>query len=349
MQMTACPPLPPRYLERLRLILPEGRFEACVESMAREPATTFRVNPLKATTAQAVEALVAEGLELTPLAWKEDAFVVPHQQRRALTESAACREGWIYIQNPASMVPPLVLDPQPGEWVLDLTAAPGSKTLQLAAMMQGEGRLSAVEAVRDRFFRLRANLEAHGASWVQLYLKDGTGVGRTCPEWFDRVLLDAPCSGEGRINARYPETYAYWSEAKIREMSRKQKRLLSSAAKALKPGGVLVYSTCSLAPEENELVVAQALGWGLEVEPIAAPCEGLPGLTQWQGKELPPELVGCLRLVPDGLLEGFFVCRMRKAAERQRTRDAQDLEILNRRAANLNQEAEEVLDYQVES
>ncbi|MCC7262867.1 MAG: RsmB/NOP family class I SAM-dependent RNA methyltransferase [Candidatus Latescibacteria bacterium] len=308
------PPIPPRFRERLRLILPPDRFASCLEAMHQEPATTFRINPLKSTPARAIESLQAAGFALTPLAWKADAFVVPHAQRRALTEAAACREGWVYLQNPASMVPPLILDPQPGEWVLDLTAAPGSKTLQLAGMMQGQGKLSAVEMVRDRFFRLKANLETHGADWVQLYLKDGTGVGRTCPEWFDRVLLDAPCSGEGRINARYPETYAYWSEAKIREMSRKQKRLLSSAAKALKPGGVLVYSTCSLAPEENELVVAQALEWGLEIEPIDAPCEGLPGLTQWQGKDLPAELARCLRLVPDGLLEGFFVCRLRKPA-----------------------------------
>lgn len=306
------PSLPPRFAERLRLILPADRLESCLESMGREPATTFRVNPLKATLAQAIEALTAEGFQFTPLPWKADAFVVPHHQRRPLTESAPCREGWIYLQNPASMVPPLVLDPRPGEWVLDLAAAPGSKTLQIAGMMKGEGRLSAVEMVRDRFFRLKANLEAHGASWVQLYLKDGTGVGRTCPEWFDRVLLDAPCSGEGRINALYPETYAYWSEAKIRELSRKQKRLLSSAARALKPGGVLVYSTCSLAPEENELVVAQALEWNLEVEEIAPPCEALPGLTHWQGKALPPELARCLRIVPDGLMEGFFVCRLRK-------------------------------------
>ena len=305
-------PLPEKYLERLRLILPADRFAPCLAAMQQEPATTFRVNTLKATPDQAIQSLVAAGFQFTPLPWKADAFQVPDAQRRALTESEACREGWIYLQNPASMVPPLVLDPQPGDWVLDLTAAPGSKTLQLAAMLAGQGRLSAVEVVRDRFFRLKANLEAHGASMVQLYLKDGTGVGRTCPEWFDRVLLDAPCSGEGRINALYPETYAYWSEAKIREMSRKQKRLLSSAAKALKPGGVLVYSTCSLAPEENELVVAQALEWGLEVEQIAAPCEVLPGLTQWQDKDLPPQLARCLRIAPDGLMEGFFVCRLRK-------------------------------------
>jgi len=303
-------PLPPRYLERLRLILREGPLAACLEAMTQEPATAFRVNPLKSTLPQALQALAR--FELTPLPWKTDAFVVPHSQRRALTESDPCRQGWIYLQNPASMIPPLVLDPQPGERVLDLASAPGSKTLQIAGMMGGEGRISAVEMVRDRFFRLKANLEVHGAGWVQTYLKDGTGVGRSCPEWFDRVLLDAPCSGEGRFNALYPETYASWSVAKIREMSRKQQRLLSSAARALKPGGVLVYSTCALAPEENELVVARALAWGLEIEKVAPPCPALPGLTAWQGKELPPTLSRCLRLAPDGLLEGFFVCRMRK-------------------------------------
>jgi 16S rRNA (cytosine1407-C5)-methyltransferase len=310
MQMSPLLPLPPKFLERLGLILPADRLESCLEAMDREPATAFRVNPLKATVLQALQALA--GFELTPLPWKADAFVVPDAQRRALTESAPCREGWIYLQNPASMVPPLVLDPQPGEWVLDLAAAPGSKPLQIAGMMGGEGRLSAVEAVRDRFFRLKANLEAHGADWVQLYLKDGTGVGRSCPEWFDRVLLDAPCSGEGRFNARYPETYAYWNEKKIREMSRKQQRLLSSAARALKPGGVLVYSTCALAPEENELVVARALEWGLEIEKVVPPCPALPGITRWRGEDLPPELARCLRIAPDGVMEGFFVCRLRK-------------------------------------
>ena len=155
--------------------------------------------------------------------------VVPNQQRRALTETAACRAGRIYIQNPASMIPPLLLDPQPGEWILDLGAAPGSKTLQMAGMMVNRGKISAVESVRGRFFRLRANLEKHGATLVQTYLKDGIKVWRNCPEQFDRVLLDAACSAEGRFNVNRPSSYGYWSTKKIREMQRKQKRLLFSA------------------------------------------------------------------------------------------------------------------------
>lgn len=305
--------LPEKFVERLRLILPAARFAECLAAFHREPATVFRANTLKAGLAAVVEELRADGFQLTPIPWKEDAFQVPGHQRRALTECACCRAGRIYLQNPSSMVPPLLLDPAPGDWVLDLAAAPGSKTLQLAAMLGDRGRISAVEAVRSRFFRLRANLEAHGADKVQLYLKDGARVGQSCPGWFDRVLLDAPCSGEGRFKLRDPETFAHWSEKKIREMSRKQRRLLSSAARALKPGGVLVYSTCSLAPEENEQVVEQALEWGMQMEEISVPFANVqPGLTQWKGKSLHPDLARAIRILPDGVMEGFFVCRMRK-------------------------------------
>ena len=309
-------PLPEGFLERLRLILPAANYERCVETFYREPATAFRVNPLKATAAQLEEELRTEGFELEPLAWKRDAFVVPGAQRRGLTECAACREGRFYIQNPSSMVPPLVLDPQPHEWILDLAAAPGGKTLQLAGMMRNQGKISAVESVRSRFFRLRANLEAHGVSNVKTYLRDGTRVWKHCPELFDRVLLDAPCSSEGRFNAHEPSTYAYWSKRKIREMQRKQKRLLFSALQCLKPGGILVYSTCAFAPEENEGMIQALLekfGEVLHVEEVELPCANVQeGLTRWQGRTWRSELKRAVRILPDGLMEAFFVCRLRK-------------------------------------
>jgi 16S rRNA C967 or C1407 C5-methylase (RsmB/RsmF family) len=241
---------------------------------------------------------------------------VPGSQRRALTETPACREGRLYIQNPSSMVPVLVLEPQRGEQILDLAAAPGGKTLQLAALVGDQGRVAAVESVRDRFFRLRANLSAGGADRVQTYLKDGAQVWRACPERFDRVLLDAPCSSEGRFTTADPGSYARWSERKIAEMSRKQKRLLFSAVQCLKPGGTLVYSTCTFAPEENELVAAMALvrfAGRLGVEPVRLPFANVQeGLAEWRGKALPPELAGAVRILPDGVMEGFFLCRLRK-------------------------------------
>ena len=309
--------LPEVFRARLREILPSDGCQACWRSIAAHPPTAFRANGLKTSVDALSTELRAEGFTPQPLCWKPDAFLVPPSQRRSLTESAAYANGRLYIQNPSSMVPPLLLDSQPDEWILDLAAAPGSKTIQIAEMMGNEGRISAVESVRGRFFRLRDNLKKHGVRNVQTYLKDGARVWRQCPEQFDRVLLDAPCSSEGKFRADAPKTWAYWSEKKIAEMNRKQRKLLYSAVRCLKPGGVLVYSTCTFAPEENEEVVDRALvqfGDALDVEDIGLPFDNtVPGLEQWRGKTFDQRLRRARRIVPQDGMEGFFVCRLRKA------------------------------------
>lgn len=310
--------IPEAFRTRLEALLPSEHFAACWDSFAAVQPTAFRANGLKVAADVLYDELLAEGFALTPLAWKADAFTVPADQRRALTECAAYGAGRLYIQNPASMVPPLLLDPQPDEWILDLTAAPGSKTLQLAAMMGNRGRISAVEAVRGRFFRLRDNLAKHGAENVQTYLKDGARVWRQCPEQFDRVLLDAPCSSEGQFKSAEPKTWAYWSEKKIAEMNRKQRKLMFSAVQCLKPGGVLVYSTCTFAPEENEAIVDRVLGQfsgALEVEAIELPfAHAEMGLSQWQEQVFDAQVRRARRILPLAGMEGFFVCRLRKNA-----------------------------------
>lgn len=310
--------LPDAFAQRLRRILPETHFDACWASFAHPMATAFRVNQLKGRLDAVHAELSHAGFSLHALDWKSDAFCVADQQRRALTESAAFAEGRIYIQNPSSMIPPIALAPQPGEEVLDLAAAPGGKTLHMADMMNNRGRIGAVEAVRKRFFRLRDNLRRGGADIVQTYLKDGAKVWRQCPERFDRVLLDAPCSGEGLFQLDDPHSFAYWSEKKIAEMARKQRRLLYSAVQSLKPGGALVYSTCTFAPEENEAVVQQVLeqfGSALEVADIEVDVDAMqPGLTRWQDNAFDASLQRARRILPDGAMEGFFVCKLHKKA-----------------------------------
>ena len=314
--MTAETPLPEEIVARLGEILPPERFADCLASFSAAPATAFRVNPLRATVDEVACELRAAGFELRPLSWNPDAFVVPHEQRADLTASAAHAEGRVYVQNPSSMIPPLVLAPEPGDHVLDLTAAPGSKTLQLAAMMGGGERLVAVEKVRGRFFRLRANLAAHGANDVRTVLTDGAGFWRRNEAAFDRVLLDAPCSSEARFTTRDPRSFRYWSRRKVRDTSRKQKRLLFSAIQCLRPGGTLVYSTCSFSPEENEGVVHKLLrrfAGELHVSPVELPLANVqPGLTTWRGRDLHPDLAGAARILPDGVMEGFFVCCLRR-------------------------------------
>jgi 16S rRNA C967 or C1407 C5-methylase (RsmB/RsmF family) len=182
--------------------------------------------------------------------------------------------------------------------------------------MENRGELAAVELVRSRFFKLRANLQAQGATNVRTFLKDGETVWRHRPAYFDRVLLDAPCSTEGRFHTADPETHAYWSPRKIREMARKQHRLLFSAVQALRVGGVLVYATCAFAPEENEAVLDDTLGRfgaALHVEPLGLDLDNMvPPLPSWEGRTFAADLSAARRVLPTPTMEGFFVAKLRK-------------------------------------
>lgn len=231
-----------------------------------------------------------------------------------LTQQAAAVDGELYIQNPSSYFAVQVLAPRLEDEVLDLAAAPGGKTLAMAARMQNTGRIAAVEPIRGRFHRLQANLNRCGVTNVQFYMRDGRGVGRAVPDRFDRVLLDAPCSSESRMRWQDAKSYQHWSLRKIRETQRKQKSLLRSAYTALKPGGVLLYCTCSFAPEENELVVAALLR---KTDAQLLPIEGCPpnsaaGLVHWAGKDLLPELHLSCRIVPNGVWDGFYLALIAK-------------------------------------
>jgi 16S rRNA (cytosine1407-C5)-methyltransferase len=308
--------LPQRFVERLQQILPRRHYARVLASFAAPSRCTFRVNTLTTTVVDCITELRGLGLEPQPWAFASNAFSVPQEQRRTLAYADAHERGDLYMQNFSSLVPPLLLQVAPGQEVLDLAAAPGGKTLHLAAIMGNHGRLAAVELVKARFHRLRRNVEQGGASIVHLYCKDGSRVGRQVPARFDRVLLDAPCSSESRFSLQQPRTWAYWSENKIAQMQRKQKQLLYSAVLAAKPGGLIAYSTCSFAPEENELVIAHVLkkfGEQLAVEAIELPFDNtLPGLDHWRDRALNPQLHGAVRILPTETMSGFFVCLLRK-------------------------------------
>jgi tRNA (cytosine49-C5)-methyltransferase len=291
------------HLERL---LPAG----ALDTFAIDKPIAFWINPLRAPDPEHVRRELAS-LHPTRVEWI-DAFTIGPEHRRALTESAAFAEGRIYVQSLASMLAPLALDPQPGEEILDLAAAPGGKTIRIAALMQNRGRIAAVEPIKARFFRMRGNLERCGASIVRTYMSDGRSIGRKTPERFDRVLLDAPCSSEARVDLRDPDTYAHWSPRKLKESSRKQRGLIESAYTCVRPGGVLVYSTCSFAPEENEGVIEHLLSrTDAYVEALALPIENVaPGRTE--GAD--PSLALSRRIVPTREMDGFYLCRIRKPA-----------------------------------
>ena len=258
-----------------------------------------------------------------PLSWCDHALVVEADDRELLTRSDAAGDGRIYVQGPSSISASLILDPQPGQWNLDMAAAPGGKASHVAALMNNDGKLSVVEPIKKRMYRLADNLKRLGVSISKTYLMDGRKVGVKVPDRFDCIMLDAPCSSESRMRADEPKSKSYWSERKIREQSRKQAGLIVSAFQALKPEGVMLYCTCSFAPEENEMIVQHLLnevGEQATVLPIEMP-NGFPndrlqrGLTEFNEKQFDESLSSTLRILPNDLFDGFYMARIRKAGD----------------------------------
>lgn len=268
--------------------------------------TTLRVNTLRSEPREFARFLLEHGLKHRRIPWYQHAFVLPDLRERDVRAWDWYREGRIYLQSLSSMIPVLALAPRPGERILDIAAAPGGKTTQMAALMENQGCILAVELNAVRAERLRHNVALQGCRIVEVRTGRGERIGDEMPERFDRVLLDAPCSGEGRFSVGEPATSRSWSRRLVADRSRLQLKLLASGCKALRPGGVLVYSTCTLNLEENEKVIEAALEFlALKTEKVPVT---LPGT--WSGVGVP----NTLRVFPDSDREGFFICRLRKTA-----------------------------------
>jgi len=309
--------LPQPFLDKLRRLLPANQWDKVLKSFTQERPTTFRANTLKVEAPSLRRELEAEGLKVENVLWYRDAFILRKGTQKELERTAAYKEGRLYVQGLSSMVPPLVLAPGPKEKVLDLTAAPGSKTTQMACLMRNEGDLVANDDNPVRVEKLKANLALQGATCAGvLGPGDGGLVWKGRFEAFDKVLLDAPCSSEGRFQLDSPSTFGYWREDTNRKMAKDQRRLFKSAFLSLRPGGTMVYSTCTFAPEENEGVLQWAketYGDALEIEAIAT---GLPahtrGLSGWGNLKFDPSVERSIRVLPTQDVEGFFVARVKK-------------------------------------
>ena len=310
--------LPKAFRERLEQIVPREQLEAILKTFDTPKQVTFRYNPLKTTPSDLETKLMGEGIEIEKITWNhmEGVYRIGSGDKLRLTQTKAFYEGHLYIQNLSSMIAPVLLAPKPGETVLDLAAAPGGKTLILAGLMENTGWLSAVEPSRERFFRLCDNLKTQGVTNAHTYMTDGRSVGKKCPLMFDRILLDAPCSSEARFKTHEPKSMSYWSVHKVKETSKLQRRLLLSAFDALKPGGKLLYSTCSFSPEENESPLQHLLerhGAHLKTIPLTLPFDNIQKpLSHW-GKEVFDERIqNAVRILPTDTIDGFFICLLEK-------------------------------------
>ena len=311
--------LPPLFLDRLQRIFPADLHPEVLAGFDNPKPPVARAQKPDLFLPEILKTLSGSGISIEPLYdLPFPAFSLKKEDLRLLQEQPFYREGALYIQGLSSMLVPLALDPQPGERVLDLTAAPGSKTTLIALLMKNQGEIVANDNNRPRFFKMKAIVERQGFSNIRMTLLAGEAYGRLEPECFDRVLVDAPCSGEARFLSHDAASLGYWKMMKVRDLAKRQKRLLLSGFSALRPGGVLVYSTCTFAPEENEGVVAaclKKLQGCAELESFSIPkVRTLDGLLKWEKDEFPDAMIRCKRIVPDASTEGFFIAKIRKTA-----------------------------------
>jgi 16S rRNA (cytosine1407-C5)-methyltransferase len=308
--------LPPEFVDRLQQVIPPAWHAGVFASFEQPKWAAFRVNRLRIPVAKALAGLREAGIEAEPVPWCREAFRVEPGLRSRLTHSPLVDSGEIYIQGLSSIFASLVLQPEPGEQVLDLAAAPGGKAAHMAAMMENRGWLSVVEPVRRRMFVLSETLRRAGVAIAHTYLMDGRRAGDKVPQRFDRVMLDAPCSGEARFHLSRPESWRTWSLRKIAEQSRKQRGLIRSAFQALRRGGRMLYSTCSFAPEENEAVVSSLISTfpdDARLEAFEMPFDGWqPGLDSFGQHRFDPQLALARRILPSERADGFFLALIAK-------------------------------------
>ncbi|HHY46978.1 MAG TPA: RsmB/NOP family class I SAM-dependent RNA methyltransferase [Firmicutes bacterium] len=333
--------LPAEFVKRLRQLFPGNLSDMILKGLGSGRYTTLRANTLKCDIRSLMNELRRSGIKFERVPWYNDALVIKNARERDIEGLELYKNGYLYLQNLSSMIPPLILDLSPGQKVLDMAAAPGSKTTQAAMIMQNQGYILANDINPVRIEKLKYNLDLQGVRIAQVSMMDGALLGRSNPEEFDRVLLDAPCSGEGTFLVGDPGTYRSWSLKLVKRSAALQKRLLRSAIHALKPGGILVYSTCTFSPEENEMNIA----WALEkfqgqIEVVDIPLQlprSLKGIRTFPSSAvidnasqtltgesgghrdsreivLPPDVERCIRIPPSETMEGFFICKLRKIA-----------------------------------
>lgn len=305
--------LPQEFLHKLKKVYPAS-YTQIANTFLVKKNTTFRVNYLKTNLKDLRRLLVNQRVKYKELPFPKGAFLLKTPLRE-FQRSEIYQKGLVYVQNLSSMLPVLCLAPANEDRILDLCAAPGAKTTQISSLAPG-AEIVAIDKVRNRYYKLLANLKTQGVESAKAMLIDAIWVRKKFPEYFDKILADVPCSAEGRFLTTNPKSFKYWKQRKVKEMVHKQKKLLHSAFFALKEGGVLVYSTCTFSPEENEGVIdwfIRKFKEKVEILPLEFPLKNLrEGLLGWQDKQFSPALTLTRRIIPDASMEGFFVAKLKK-------------------------------------
>ncbi|MEO0124469.1 MAG: RsmB/NOP family class I SAM-dependent RNA methyltransferase [candidate division WOR-3 bacterium] len=294
---------------RYEKIIPD--FKEFTDFLNKPQRISVRLNTLKAKKEVILSLL--KDFNLKPLNFLNDAYVI--ETGHGIGNHFTHQLGFIYVQEIASMIPVVVLEPKPDDVVLDLCASPGSKTTQIAQLMGNKGLIVANEIDYKRVSSLIHNVKKCGLLNEVLISIPGEKVGDVLPNYFDKILIDAPCSAEGTIRKSKKVLY-HWGIKNIQKMARIQKGLIVSAFRALKPGGTMVYSTCTIAPEENEGVIDYLLKKFPEAEILSINIPHFKfreGVLSWEKEHFDIRVKNCVRILPqDNDTAPFFIARITK-------------------------------------
>ena len=271
-----------------------------IKSYDNKRYLTLRVNTLKNNIDEIENVFTKNNIEYEKVSFYKDAFIILKKELKDITNLDIYNDGKIYVQSLSSMLPPLFIDPKENENILDMTAAPGSKTSEIAALSNNTCLITAVEKDKFRCEKLKYNLEKLGVKKVSVLNSDATILDEFYS--FDKILLDAPCSGSGTLDDNNINNF---SKELIDKSIQRQRKLINKAIKLLKKDGILVYSTCSILKEENENIINEILETNdLELIKIDNSKYDLPILKT--------AIDGTLCIYPNKYFEGFFVAILKK-------------------------------------
>ena len=273
-----------------------------IDGYSKKRFVTLRVNTIKTNISKIKEVLDNLNIRYQEVEWYKDALIVENALESDLEKLDIYKNGEIYLQSLSSMLPPLLLDPQKNESILDMTAAPGGKTTQMVALSNNEALITACEKNKIRADRLKYNLVKQGANRVGVIVNDARKLDDFLS--FDKILLDAPCSGSGTLNLE--EDITSFNEELVKRSCQIQHELLKKAIKLLKPNHEMIYSTCSILKEENEKILEYFINKNL-IEIVLLDNNIIKDLPT-----LPTTIRNTLCVCPTELHEGFFVAKLRK-------------------------------------
>lgn len=310
----SCRHLPEQFLQELSKLYRDREYNSIISAFHSQRPLTIRVNTLNISIDGFDEILIKSGVNFTKVKWLPEAYIIPDLSLSQFLDIKIdpCT---YYIQNLSSMASALILAPCQGEKILDIAAAPGSKTTQLVSYMNNKGEIVANDKSPVRIKKLEYNLNLQKVKIARITKYAGQIIWKQFPEYFDKTLCDVPCSGEGTFLCSNSRTFKYWSQDN-KDLIEVQKWLLRSAISATKPGGLIIYSTCTLNKRENEEVI----NWILKKEDGIIKLEDIkinelelsPGIQSNMDLEQNKSLYMTKRIFPNTVMEGFYLAKIRK-------------------------------------